>query len=292
MKINNIYITALLLIAALFVGCDEYEDTVEASPSVEGTKAIRFADENPTDVKVYLAIDNTFSLTIKRDDVSSALDVPVKVITNEENMFSIPANVSFAAGENTAELSIVLSPGSVIDQAYDIELEFADEYYTNPYKVEIPTYSGQVTQIYYCPLDNGINDLEGSWGGTDGTHWQSTITTALVDGKLTISGISETMIGPGFWQETITERGTVVVDVNIAAGTISIPRQYIYTALYDGELSTYEIKGTGVWSNCEATPTMLIEYDIYYEGDAVGIAGNYGANNLGYTVFTADIHLE
>lgn len=291
MKFNKIYITALFLMTALFVGCDEYEDTVEVSPSVEGTKAIRFADENVTDVKVYLAIDNTFSLTIKRDDVSSALDVPVKVITNEENIFSIPGSVSFASGENTAELSIVLDPNSVIDQAYAIELEFGDEYYTNPYKVEMPTYSGQVTQIYYCPLDNGISDLEGSWGGTDGS-WSSTITTSLVDGNFTISGISEAMIGDGFWGETITDKGTVVVNVNIADGTLSIPRQYIYTTLYEGEPSTYEIKGSGVWSNCEATPTMLIEYDIYYEGDAVGIAGKYGANYLGYTVFTADINLE
>ncbi|WP_321306984.1 hypothetical protein [Marinifilum fragile] len=279
------------MIAALFVGCDEYEDTVEASPSAEGTKAIRFADANLTDVKVYLAIDNTFSLTIKRDDVSSALDVPVTVITNEENMFSIPSSVSFAAGENTAELSIVLNPSSVIDQAYAIELEFGDEYYTNPYKVELPTYSGQVTQIYYCPLDNGLSGLEGSWGGTDG-DWTSAITTSIVEGNLTISGISDEMIGAGFWGETITDKGTVVVNVNLADGTLSIPRQYIYTTLYEGEPSVYEIEGSGVWSNCEATPTMLIKYDIYYEGEAVGIAGKYGEKYLGYTVFTADIHLE
>lgn len=76
-----------------------------------------------------------------------------------------------------------------------------------------------------------------------------------------------------------------------ADGTVVIPRQYIYTTDYEGDPYDYEILGSGSWNSCGGTPTLTLEYDIYYPGEADGLAKVYSAYlNTPYLggVFTLD----
>lgn len=93
-----------------------------------------------------------------------------------------------------------------------------------------------------------------------------------------------------FWGEAVIEGGTFLMTVNID-GTVSIPRQYIYTTEYDGDPYRYEVKGSGTWDNCGNEPTLLINYDIYYEGEADGLAKQYSSYLGGVAYLTADIAL-
>nr|WP_321407922.1 hypothetical protein [uncultured Carboxylicivirga sp.] len=289
MNFNKLYIVFLLTLSALFVGCSEWEDTVESSPNFNDDSAVRFSIDNSTEIRVNPS-NLSFTLTVNRDNPSSMLEVPIGVITNTDNIFTIPATVSFAAGEETTSFDVTVAETADFDVYYAIELEFGEEYFSNPYKKEYPTYSGQVMQIYFCPL-NGLTDLVGTWSG-DEQYWATSCITQISGSSLSISGLSEGMI-EGWWGEPIIERGTVVMNVNLSDGTIAIPRQYIYTTEYSGDPYRYEIEGTGKWDNCGDSPTLLIEYDIYYEGDAVGLAATYGADYLGgISFFTASLTLE
>jgi len=78
----------------------------------------------------------------------------------------------------------------------------------------------------------------------------------------------------------------------IGGGTVDIPRQYIFTTIYQGALSDYEIKGSGKWENCGSKPKLLITYDVYYVGDEKGLAATYAAYLDGLTVLTADLTLS
>ena len=141
----------------------------------------------------------------------------------------------------------------------------------------------EVTVKKYCALANGVADLVGNWTGDD-AGYESIITTEVNGSKLTVAGMSVGII-TGWWGEVILEGGTFLLTVN-EDGTVDIPRQYIYTTEYDGAPYRYEIMGNGTWDNCTATPSLLITYDIYYEGDASGIGVDYGDGK-----FVANIQL-
>jgi len=142
MKINKIYITVLFLMAALFVGCDDFEDNVEQSPTVSADNpAVCFTSENANEFNLEPAIGLEFELTLTRDDETAALEVPMAVITNTENSFVIPSSVSFAAGSKTATISISMADGAPKGKSLDFAIQ-VDESFSNPYKIEYGTYYG------------------------------------------------------------------------------------------------------------------------------------------------------
>jgi hypothetical protein len=93
-----------------------------------------------------------------------------------------------------------------------------------------------------------------------------------------------------WWGETVIDGGVVAITVN-NDGTLSIPRQYIYTTDWEGDPYDYEIEGTGLYDFCPTDPTITLTYDIYYAGDDVGLAETYAAN-LGADHMSSDLVLS
>jgi len=149
--------------------------------------------------------------------------------------------------------------------------------------------SKEVTVQKYCALENGVSDMVGSWSGTD-AYYESIITMAVSGTDLAVTGISVGFI-QDWWAETVTAGGTVTMIVN-EDGTVEIERQYIYTTDYEGDPYRYEIEGEGTWDNCGDSPSMIIDYDIYYEGDEAGLAETYSSYLGGIPYLTATIELD
>ncbi len=146
-----------------------------------------------------------------------------------------------------------------------------------------------VTVQKYCPLASGAASLAGSWEGTD-AYYPSVIAMTASGSDLSVTGMNKGFI-EDWWGEAIVKGGTFTMKWNLN-GTLDIPRQYIFTTVYKGDEYDYEIKGSGTWDNCGSKPTMLITYDIYYPGDAKGIAATYASylDNIPY--LTATITLK
>lgn len=137
----------------------------------------------------------------------------------------------------------------------------------------------KIRKISPSPLENGVSDLAGSWAiknsYTNGSYYDEANFSATWDGtNLVASGLGQAMID-SFWGEPVVAGGDFNMTVT-ENGTVTIPRQYVFTTVYDGDNYDYEIEGSGTWvSLCGEAPEMKITYDIYYPGDAVGLAGQY-----------------
>jgi len=144
MRLNKLLIAFIITSTTIFSACKDYEDTVVPSPAVSSDcPAVRFVSDNQTQFELD---PNALSFSVKvvRDNATNAVEVPVTVVTNSDNKFTIPSTVSFPAGKDTATLTIAMNPTATKGELYDIEIKFADEY-VNPYKVEYPTYKGEAS---------------------------------------------------------------------------------------------------------------------------------------------------
>jgi len=122
-----------------------------------------------------------------------------------------------------------------------------------------------------------LENYAGAWSVKTPYHngLQNDFTAEVTDDTLFIDGIGQAFI-LNFWGETPTTSAPVEITLN-SDGTVSIARQYVYTADYNGGLYDYEIEGSGTWNACGDKNILDLVYDIYYPGDADGIAKTYAA---------------
>lgn len=122
-----------------------------------------------------------------------------------------------------------------------------------------------------------LENYAGNWSVKTPYHngLQNDFTAEVTDDTLFIDGIGQAFI-LNFWGETPTTSAPVEITLN-SDGTVSIARQYVYTADYNGGLYDYEIEGSGTWNACGDKNILDLVYDIYYPGDADGIAKTYAA---------------
>lgn len=141
----------------------------------------------------------------------------------------------------------------------------------------------------FCPLQNGANDLAGSWSGDDAYYPSQVVTTAPSSTELAAYGMGYGFIF-NWWGEQVVDSAAITISVD-QEGFVTIPRQYVFTTVWKGDNYDYEIEGSGTWDNCGTSPHMLIQYDIYYAGDADGLAKTYSAYLNDTPYLTADITL-
>lgn len=121
------------------------------------------------------------------------------------------------------------------------------------------------------------NLFTGNWSvTTDINGLEDPFTTTFTENKLIINGIGRTFIGPAFWDETITENFPIELSIS-DKGEVSIKRQKIYTTSYRGDLTTYDIIGSGKLNICGSKPVLTLSYDIYSPGSTNGLAKTYKA---------------
>lgn len=119
-----------------------------------------------------------------------------------------------------------------------------------------------------CPFDF-IGQLEGVDGFMDGLSYDcpANVTIALVSGTdYTIDGLNSDFI-LNIWGEEV--QTSVPVEATITAGgAITIPQQFIFTTLYNGDLYDYDIVGSGQVNRCSGN--VEINYEMIQDGFEVG----------------------
>lgn len=96
-----------------------------------GSKDVFFSKENPSTVVLALS-DTEFSVVLERSDASAAETVPLAAWCDVPNVISVPASVSFAAGETSVEVPVTLGECESFVN-YMINISIPEEY-TQPYK--------------------------------------------------------------------------------------------------------------------------------------------------------------
>lgn len=152
MKFMKLYIPFFILATAMLVACNEYEDTVVPGPTVSADNAaVRFLSTNATVIEIDPSVGLSFSLTVVRDNGTAAIDVPITVVTNTKNSFSVPSTLTFPAGTDTVSLTIAMVASAPTGEVLPLEIKF-DDAYTNPYKTEYPVYNGKISIVKWNSL--------------------------------------------------------------------------------------------------------------------------------------------
>lgn len=264
----TVMVTSLALIALLFSACEKThmekaQDAYDASmvvPKVLGTTGTALALQTFTyDYSLnYFRAGSTWNW--------SAVDAVVKTVSADTRTASVLFDKLPVSGKAQIKVTETTAGGT-------ISPEMVIEVTVNP----------------FCPLET--SGFVGSWTGTDGGDggetYPSAVTTTLDGTKILVDGLN-TGFMDGFWEESIVLGGTCLMTVN-PDGTLTIPEQFFC----DTETSLgYKIKGTGTWDNCGATPTLIINYDIWFPDDDFWIAEHYGASYFeGKKILTANLSL-
>ena len=129
-----------------FIGCSE-DDLIEPTPSPEipaGNQGVYFPASNKSAFAILTEDPAEIEITIARNASEGAVDVPLTQEVNDDNIFVVPATVSFAAGEKETTFKVTF-PNAAIDKAYNLKLNVEGEQYVNPYQEGLPHLVTKVT---------------------------------------------------------------------------------------------------------------------------------------------------
>jgi hypothetical protein len=292
-------------IASVFlISCDEDVafDALTKAPDPNATYYVQFLDASKTletgvtESGDLVEATSTIAVSImglpQSQDIVINLDVdPGNTLTS--GMYQLSANsITIPAGKTSGSVTFsTIASKMPVGQTLKFVLNINAGENNSPSSTgTVLTYN--VKRIEFCPLENGVASLVGSWSGTDGQGdytFPSQVTTDVKGDKLAVSGLSVGFIN-GFWGEAVIDGGTFEMTVK-GNGEVVIPRQYIYTTEYEGAPYDYEVEGTGKWENCGSEPVLIINYDIYYPGDESGLAKQYNSYLGGIAYLTANINL-
>ena len=145
------FLTALVAVAALFTACTKDQDW-SAGEQVPGAQ-VYFADGVATNVTVE-AETSSFEVTVMRGNVDEAATVPLKVAVSAANvdeeadpinyaeLFTVPANVSFGAGKDSAKFTVSFDRASLEDgQTYTLTFSINDASAITPYGYDKQTWT-------------------------------------------------------------------------------------------------------------------------------------------------------
>ena len=143
MKLNKIFLGLLGLSAMVMSSCSDKDDYQWATASGE---QVYFSNELPATQEISFDA-SSFTIPVSRVNTSSSITVPI-TIESDDNFFSAPASVSFAAGEATANFTISYDPDSLVYDDYkNVKLTIGKEYST-PYGNDTYTFKGGVASPY------------------------------------------------------------------------------------------------------------------------------------------------
>jgi len=297
-KILYVFIVA----GALLSSCEKVEtgfDKITNAPDPAATYYLQFInaaktlETGVTEAGGLIEIVTPIAVSLMGIPQTDAVTVNLTIdpsSTITPAMYTLSANsITIPAGKTSGSVTMTTKAASMpVGQTVKLVVTLnAGEHNTpNANGIKL-TYN--LKRIEFCPLVNGPADLVGSWTGEDAYYPSVVTTTANNSSSVKISGMGVGFI-EDWWAEHVTALGDPVMTVT-GNGLVDIPRQYLFTTVYGGAPYDYEIKGSGKWTNCGASPTLVITYDIYYPGDADGLAKSYAGYLGGIPYLTATLTL-
>ena len=171
--INKFFYTLLALATVGMVGCQNAETFEPGAPEVEGCYDVYFPDANTLETQGPIGaveLDPTepteFTYTAYRNNTDDEIVVPIKVVTNTENKFTV-SELKFAEGEDVAQFKVNLLE-SEIGVKYTLSLSIDDPQYVKQYESKNSNaLSLNVTRVKWN--DVGVctytDDLISGWWG-------------------------------------------------------------------------------------------------------------------------------
>lgn len=109
----------------MFVSCgnDPIDYQAALEPLTDAGPELTFGTDNEKTVKVSLEDPATTVISVYRNKTDVAESYPIMVLTNDENVFTVPQTVNFEAGSNKAEITVDFNNAEA-DKSYTLKLGF------------------------------------------------------------------------------------------------------------------------------------------------------------------------
>ena len=170
MKINNIIKAFSLLLVVVFSACSDFEDTiVESTKRTAGNQGVYFPS-NPALFELEPADDTSITLKIAREVSTGAVQVPIVVEVNDENVFNVPQTVSFAEGVTEVEFTVTF-PEAAEGIAYDLRLALEGDDLVNPYGKPLTYLNTTVSRIKWSPVGRSLVYIDGTFATLFGVQF-------------------------------------------------------------------------------------------------------------------------
>lgn len=123
--------------ACLTMTACESEDDFQCGPEDSETKAGAYFEVLSDNLELEPTEATVASIYVSRHNTKGTLSLPINVVENQDNVFSVPATVEFADGEKMAEISISFDKAE-IGNPYTLTLDIPQDYIS--YYNECPGY--------------------------------------------------------------------------------------------------------------------------------------------------------
>lgn len=167
------FLTALVAVAALFTACTKDQDW-SAGEQVTGAQ-VYFADGVATNVTVE-AETSSFEVTLMRAATDEAVTVPVKTTFGGDyaELFTVPSNVSFGAGKDTAKITVSFDRAALTDgETYSFTFAVNDAGAVTPYGYDKQTWTLSVPEPYvYIGKATIREDIIATMFSIDNIEWE------------------------------------------------------------------------------------------------------------------------
>lgn len=164
MKTKNIFIYLIAaVITSLAISCEDNPER-EISPELykDCISVFFSAEANKAEYELEPAAATEIDIVISRMVTKGAVDVPITVVENTDDVYQVPATVSFADGEGEKTFKVKF-PNAGEGKPYNLKLAVEGEAFVNPYLAEMPYTSTQVTRIKWEQIKDPMVYIDGTF---------------------------------------------------------------------------------------------------------------------------------
>jgi hypothetical protein len=178
-----------------------------------------------------------------------------------DNMWTLSSNtITIPAGATSGSVTLTALAAEMVEDetvTLVLDMDAGGAEATSAFQINY-----NLKRIKFCPLED-LNDLVGSWKGTDSEGNASQVVTTVDGENFLIDGLNVGWM-TGYWGEVIITQTPLVTIMN-PNGTLEIELQDYMTTTWNGDPQPgYSVSATGQWDNCKKT--MVIDYDLYQGG--------------------------
>lgn len=156
-------ILAVLFAITSLYSCKDDGPIYEPAEKLDGTtQGVFFPSTNQAVFELEPTEPTQITLTIARASTTGAIDVPITVYLNTDDVFNAPSTVSFADGEAEKDFTVSF-PNALEGKTYELRLSVQGEEFVNTYGSAAPYVATQVTRIKWTPTAEPLIYIDGTF---------------------------------------------------------------------------------------------------------------------------------
>ena len=239
------YVALLGMMSIIISSCTDSYSYDAASVSGE---QVFFSNVLPSQYEISTT-GNSFTIPVSRYSKGGALNVPLTVTMSDGSIFSVPASVNFADGQETADLVVSYDASKIVYGKYDtITVAINDPAITTPYGISVYKFTAGITEWIKMNSKGKLrDDMIGSLYSVGNEIWDVDIyRSAITPGRYLV----HTPYGPesGFVKSSLWENDEEILKYWVNTGNCDMvidatDPDFVYFEYFDSGLNNLADEG-------------------------------------------------